>query len=508
MGTSEIVLERVQALLKIDTGSGSLHEHLIRLSRKLADEKPGEALAQLETLSSHLKQASFRGRPAPDEILPIVADPEAEDALLRWCSNVLKLCAAPSDPTAAPKVLGMVQNFMEDAAMFRWAGIGFGQQESYHIALSLRKLASDIPSVESLRLWGKVLGTEGDYYVAEGLLQSIPKPPPDDNAETPIPVMPDDPEYDVEPRGEGANSFTYWISLGATSPWERLPAARASQIVASRAIKKVLTGNMDAPVLSMPWFLGKERHLLRSQIARISATCSLAPKGYYEEDAEAGIPNAVKEAEDPLGAFPGAAELETADGWVHRMPHLMKIGKCSFPDISAAEDKLSELKGAAAAEASKALLTFQQEQAEQGGDIKPPPPTQGIGEDLMELYTAAPPDSTPAWTFKSFGDQGAYPEDKSHKVIAVRSTIWPGAVTVAQGTKFANIYVGYAMKTGSLVPPMEGSGLPLNNTSPFLPLVPDPIMTEPDDLEEQAEPNPKEEDDMDDDDKSVDEDPS
>jgi len=492
MGTSEIVLERVQALLKIDTGSGSLHEHLIRLSRKLADEKPGEALAQLETLSSHLKQASFRGRPAPDDTLPIVADPEAEDALLRWCSNVLKLVGPPSDPTASPKVLGIVQNFMEDAAMFRWAGIGFGQQESYHIALSLRKLASDIPSVESLRLWGKVLGTDGDYYVAEGLLQSIPKPVDADNADAPIPVMPDSPEYDVEPRGEGANSFTYWVSLGATSPWERLPAARASQIVAARAIKKVLTGNLDTSVLTIPWFPGKERHLLRSQIARISATCSLAPRGWYEEDPDVGV----KEAENPVDSFPGPAELESADGWVHRMPCLMKIGKCSFPDISGVDDeKITE--------AQKELL---QKQQDDEGDVKPL--LAGIGDDLVNELVPGGDSGTPAWSFKSFGDQGTYKgandADVTHKVIAARSLIWPGSVTVAQGTKFANIYVGYAMKTGSLVPANPVSGLPLDNTSPFFPLVPDPIMAEPDDLEEQDEPNPKEDDNMDDDDKSVD----
>ena len=99
--------------------------------------------------------------------------------------------------------------------MFRWAGIGFSQQESYHIGMSLRKLASESPSIESLRLWGKVLGTEGDYYVAEGVLQSLPKvvPQGDGDAANP-PVLPTSPEFDIEPRGEGANTFTYWISSG------------------------------------------------------------------------------------------------------------------------------------------------------------------------------------------------------------------------------------------------------------------------------------------------------
>merc|ERR1719271_1645660 len=91
-------------------------------------------------MSRHLKKSNFRGIPAPDEAIPIVADAEA--ARLQWCGDILKLVRQPSDATA-PKVLGAVQNFLEDAAMFRWAGVGFSQQESYHLGAALTKLASD-----------------------------------------------------------------------------------------------------------------------------------------------------------------------------------------------------------------------------------------------------------------------------------------------------------------------------------------------------------------------------
>jgi len=47
--------------------------------------------------------------------------------------GALQLVRPPSDPTAAPKVLGAVQNFLEDATMFEWAGVGFGKQESIHL---------------------------------------------------------------------------------------------------------------------------------------------------------------------------------------------------------------------------------------------------------------------------------------------------------------------------------------------------------------------------------------
>merc|ERR1711972_578338 len=96
-------------------------------------------------------------------------------------------------------------------------------------------------------------------------------------------------------------------------------------------------------------------------------------------------------------------------------------------------------------------------------------------------------ESSPAWSIKVVGDRGVYKfgeDSKSNRVTAVRSLVWPGAVTVAQGTKFANIYIGYGLKCGTLVPSNRTSGLPLDGTSPFMPLAPGDIMDEPKDLEQ------------------------
>merc|ERR1712080_305445 len=86
--------------------------------------------------------------------------------------------------------------------------------------------------------------------------------------------------------------------------------------------------------------------------------------------------------------------------------------------------------------------------------------------------------------------------DRTHQVTAVRSMIWPGAATVAQGQKFANIYIGYATKCGTLLPPHPETGNPLiGGSSPFSPLVPADVMNEPEELQEEEEPNPAEEED-------------
>jgi len=473
MATSDIALERVQALLKVDAGNGSLYNHIVQVVHSLAAEKPADALAKLESLSRNLKDSAFTGAPAPDAAELSATEVEAAEKQKQNAEMALKLVRPLSDPTASPKVLGLVQNYLEDAVMFEWAGVGFGGQESFHVAMSLRKLAAETPGLESLRLWGKVMGIEGDYYVAEGTLEMPPSSEP--------PAMPGTPEFNVEPRGQGANTCIYWVNAGGFAPWVRLPTARAEQIAASRNIKRVLTGNLDSAVTSTPWFPGSEQHLLRSQIARISATCTLAVKGWYEADEEeSGIKNKLKIAEGALEAFPPHTDLATQGGWCHAAPFLLSTGKCSWPNVDAypegalTEDQTAEMQAQADAEPAHEML-------------------EGLEADLEDLKPDGVEDS-PAWSIKVYGDEGLYTfgdAEKTHRVTAVRSNIWPGAITVAQGSRFANLYVGYAMKCGTLVPVQKDSGLPLRGTMPLMPLAPDDIMDEPQDLAEQEEPNPQ-----------------
>jgi radial spoke head protein 4A len=54
----------------------------------------------------------------------------------------------------------------------------------------------------------------------------------------------------------------------------------------SRMIKHVFTGNLNCGIDSCPPFPGKERHLLRAQLARITHATEIVPKGLYEIDEE------------------------------------------------------------------------------------------------------------------------------------------------------------------------------------------------------------------------------
>jgi hypothetical protein len=57
-------------------------------------------------------------------------------------------------------------------------------------------------------LWGKILGTVKDYYIAEGTF--------DGGADD------DEKPADFEPRGTGVNKYAYWATNSPLEPWTQL----------------------------------------------------------------------------------------------------------------------------------------------------------------------------------------------------------------------------------------------------------------------------------------------
>ena len=62
-----------------------------------------------------------------------------------------------------------------------------------------------------MRLWGKITGTEKDYYIAEGVLEGGEQ---EEGAE---------PSESMEPRGSGVNKFVYWACNSPLDAWVQLP---------------------------------------------------------------------------------------------------------------------------------------------------------------------------------------------------------------------------------------------------------------------------------------------
>lgn len=133
--------------------------------------------------------------------------------------------------------VGNVPNFLEEARIYQWAGIGFSEQETYLIQKSLKDL-STTSTASQVKFWGKIHGTKQDYFIAEGILEGEDEVPEgEEEVEKP---------KDFEARGTGVNKFTYWVTDNPVkSKWVKLPDISPSDISASRLIKVQFTGDLD-----------------------------------------------------------------------------------------------------------------------------------------------------------------------------------------------------------------------------------------------------------------------
>ena len=80
-------------------------------------------------------------------------------------------------------------------------------------------------------------------------------------------------------------------------------------IRAARDIKVHFTGDLNASIITNPFFFGKEKHYLRAQIARMTHSTTLVPKGLYKlvEDNEREIEEFVPEEGELL--MPSTLEM-------------------------------------------------------------------------------------------------------------------------------------------------------------------------------------------------------
>lgn len=71
----------------------------------------------------------------------------------------------------------------------------------------------------NIRFFGKIHGTQSDYYIAEGQEGT------EDEGEKP---------EDFEARGTGVNKFVYWVTNNVFEKWVKLPDLLPKDIRAAR----------------------------------------------------------------------------------------------------------------------------------------------------------------------------------------------------------------------------------------------------------------------------------
>jgi len=380
-------VDELRSLLKEDSGGTNLYDHLTETIMRILIDKPQNAFDSFELISSDVKKNPLD----PEEKGKREAVSEVQlEKQTNWTAKCEALVKVPEEPADDGGV--KIQTlFPEDKEALEWAGVSMGTGETYRLFLSVKKLAEGLPGeVEKLRFFGKIFTRTTPYYVLEGLQN--------EEAE------------DIDPTKqegkEGPNKYAYWVSQSIEAcEWIKLPNVTMSQIVTARLTKKLLTGSLDAPVAAYPPFDGVEKNLLRAQIARISAATSISPDGYFalSED-EPPVANPA-EPEVINEAFPKSShELKDPEAWKHHEIGLNVQGRVQpMPEVldDAGEPIVPE----------EEVSSFH--------------PLQGIESEH--------------WTFRnSPGGAGM----GSNSMILARSLRWPGAVALAYGRKFINIYIG------------------------------------------------------------------
>lgn len=321
--------------------------------------------------------------------------------------------------------------------------------------LALKHLVDTHP-LQHVRFWGKILGTEQNYYVAEVEYregdeeEEEEEEPEEEKEEDAQPEKDEDEEEgeeheeDVVPKPDfkpppvvpkednktGANKKTYFVCNDPGKVWIKLPQVTPAQISGARQIKKFFTGRLDAPVITYPPYQGNESNYLRAQIARISAGTHISPLGFYqfdeeEEEEEEG------EARDHFVTnqdFEGIAVRELIDpsmsNWVHHVQHILPQGRCSWWNpVQKNEDEAEE--------------DEEEEEKEE-----PDEPEPEVGPPLLTpLAEDEEVNGMPAWS--TCLSSNLVPQ---YAVAVVKSNLWPGASAFALEKKFENVYVGFGHK--------------------------------------------------------------
>lgn len=349
----------------------------------------------------------------------------------------------------APPV-GFVPDLLSDnRQLYSWAGLDFGEYNCMLLQKSLKALAYNTGAT-NIRFWGKILGTEADYFVAEGTADD---PNPDD----------DRPES-MEPRGSGVNTFAYWVTTNpASGNWIALPDLAPNDIDASRQIKYRFTGDLERKIFTNPFYFRPEKFYLRAQIARICHSTTLVPRHVFrlQEDSTIEIEeNQPDDADLPI-PVPTTEQMCNKENWVHYTRNILKCNRITHlePEIEDDQDPDEVRKVIEAADPFEPRL-------------KP------ITDDKAAFGVPS------AWVLRKYGDFSNYSAanpahgTQNYGIVVVKSTVWPGAFSFFTEGKWSQVYLGDGLKHDGLT---------------YFPVNPPHVCADPEEPMVYPEPNPTEE---------------
>ncbi|XP_034555973.1 radial spoke head protein 6 homolog A [Notolabrus celidotus] len=430
-------------LMKNNTKNNlNLYDHLTRLLIKLMDERPQDVVDVFEDMSHDVKRGLFEQKQST------LRDLQQTTAAELLAEQQRQLFARSEEADQEDELVDTpFPNVNEIGFYLEQAGVGLGREEMQRIFLALKQLVES-QSLQRCRFWGKILGTQSSYIVAEAEYregeEEEEQSTEDAGEEEEREAVTQENEVDTLPQstfksppvvpkeaiGSGANKFVYYVCNEAGLPWVRLPSVTPAQITVSRQIRKFFTGKLDNPIVSYPPFPGNEANYLRAQIARISAGTQVSPQGFFQAGEEEGdeedeTPRDSYEANPDFEGMPVVEMAESLSTWVHHVQHILQQGRCTWVNLAVKQEE----------------ETHDEEEAEDREE-EPDEPEPEIGPPLLTpLSQDAEMFNTPPWSSKISSALTS-----QHAIAALRSNLWPGAYAYACGKKFENIYVGWGLK--------------------------------------------------------------
>lgn len=488
----------------------SLYDHLAKVLTKILDERPVNAADIIEDVSHEVKQTGFMS--SVDTVLDKV-DRTTEQALAEiQLSLFAKGDGSEMDAEMDEEVETPLPNIMEQSFFFEQAGVGLSREEMVRIWLAMKTLVEKEP-IEHCRFWGKILGVEQNYIVAEVEFREGEGEEEEEEAEEAVEeAVPEDEEDEEEgdddtppkpvykapamvPKEEprtGCNRKTYFVCNEPGKPWSKLPNVTPQQISTARKIKKFFTGRLDAPVSCYPPFPGTELNYLRAQIARISAGTHISPVGFYQfdeegEEEEEGIGRENFVINTEFEEIPVRDLIDTSLGnWVHHVQYILPQGRCRWWNpMEKNEDEALE-------------------EEEEGEGEEPDEPEPETGPPLLTpLSEDVEVAGMPPWTVRL--SSKLVPQ---FAVAVVDSNLWPGAHAFATGKTFENIYIGWGHKytTDNYSPPAPPAVQEEFPSGPEISEVDDPTAEQEAELRAAREAEEEEEEEEDDEDVGDDDD--
>ena len=266
--TAKQRLNELEVLLRAEKDLGDkvradLYSHITDVMSRILQYHSNDAYDKFEDISNMVKLSNLRNIDPKDDSeindKSKVSNQEMLDMIKKFKSFV-----GDEEVTKAHKFY--MPNLQEQAAMLEWAGISFGEDFTILLQKSMKKLACQ-SGASQMQFFGKIFGTEKDYWVVCGKLPYVEEEPSNPNQ---------------EPRGSGVNTYVYWVTDNIIGDWIQLPECQPEHLCAARQLKHVFSGNLNASIDSCPPFPGKERHLLRATLARITHGTELCFKGTYD----------------------------------------------------------------------------------------------------------------------------------------------------------------------------------------------------------------------------------